>query len=103
MDTHMAPGLIEPGQLVEVQDIAGNCRGLCLSTSIKTAASNVSQSLELERHNWATFDLEESIKRTYEMFQLKDQRQITQEYCRELMFNCISFHGNDSVEDVLPD
>ncbi len=37
------------------------------------------------------------------MYQLKDQRQIKQEYCRELEFNCISFHGNVSVEDELPD
>ena len=51
-DTSTAPGLIEPGQLVEVQDITGNWRGLCLSTSISAAGSlgSVTQSIELERH-----------------------------------------------------
>ncbi|WP_422135478.1 hypothetical protein [Endozoicomonas sp. ALD040] len=44
------PGLIEPGQLVEVQDISGNWRALCLSTSISTRQGKVSQSIELERH-----------------------------------------------------
>ena len=48
------PGLIEPGQLVEVQNSlhgnSGDWRALCLSTSIRTSGSRVSQSIELERH-----------------------------------------------------
>ncbi len=53
-DTSTAPGLIEPGQLVEVQDntsgAIGNWRGLCLGTSIRAEGSRVTQSIELERH-----------------------------------------------------
>ena len=55
-DTSTPPGLIEPGQLVEVQDVlngkSGNWRGLCLSTSISATGSQggVTQSIELERH-----------------------------------------------------
>lgn len=37
------------------------------------------------------------------MYQLKDQRQVVQEYCRKLIFTCINIHGNVSVEDELPD
>lgn len=49
-DSNTAPGLIEPGQLVEVQDVPGNWRALCLSSSITTRQGIVSQSIELERH-----------------------------------------------------
>ncbi|WP_062262476.1 hypothetical protein [Endozoicomonas arenosclerae] len=49
-DNNTAPGLVEPGQLIEVQDINGNWRALCLSTSIRISGSKFSQSIELERH-----------------------------------------------------
>ncbi len=50
-DTNTAPGLIEPGMLVEVQDITGDWQGLCLATSISAGGGrNVIQSVELERH-----------------------------------------------------
>ncbi|OED43820.1 hypothetical protein ACH42_09075 [Endozoicomonas sp. (ex Bugula neritina AB1)] len=44
------PGLIEPGQLLEVQDVTENWRGLCLSTGISANIGKVTQSIELERH-----------------------------------------------------
>ena len=44
------PGLIEPGQLVEIQEMKGNWQGLCLSTSIRTGNAKVSQTIELGRH-----------------------------------------------------
>ena len=49
-DTSSQPGLIEPGQMVEVQDIIGNWQGLCLATSIHAARRRVMQRIELERH-----------------------------------------------------
>ncbi|WP_419835305.1 hypothetical protein [Endozoicomonas atrinae] len=50
-DTNTAPGLIEPGMLVEVQDITGDWQALCLATSISASGvGNVVQSVELERH-----------------------------------------------------
>ncbi|OED40218.1 hypothetical protein ACH42_17035 [Endozoicomonas sp. (ex Bugula neritina AB1)] len=49
-DTSTPPGLIEPGQLVEVQDITGNWRGLCLSVGISASTGKVTQSIDLERH-----------------------------------------------------
>ena len=51
-DTETAPGLIEPGKLVEVQDIVSNWRALCLSTHIRAAgrSGKVTQTIELERH-----------------------------------------------------
>ena len=50
-DSNTAPGLIEPGMLVEVQDITGDWQGLCLATSINAGGrGNVIQSIELERH-----------------------------------------------------
>ena len=50
-DTNTAPGLIEPGMLVEVQDITGDWQALCLATSISASAvGNVIQSVDLERH-----------------------------------------------------
>ncbi|MET4694995.1 hypothetical protein [Endozoicomonas lisbonensis] len=45
-----SPGLIEPGQLVEIQDAASDWRGLCLATSIRTGKARVNQTVELERH-----------------------------------------------------
>ena len=36
------------------------------------------------------------------MYQLKDQRQIRQEYCRELSFTCISIHGDVNKDSELP-
>ena len=49
-DTETAPGLIEPGKLVEVQDITGDWQALCLSTQIRAKMAKVSQTIELERH-----------------------------------------------------
>ncbi len=49
-DTETAPGLIEPGKLVEVQDITENWHALCLSTSIRAKMGKVTQTVELERH-----------------------------------------------------
>ena len=49
-ESGIAPGLVEPGQLVEVQDITGVWRGLCLSTSIRAIVAKVTQLIELERH-----------------------------------------------------
>ncbi|WP_083232662.1 hypothetical protein, partial [Endozoicomonas atrinae] len=51
-DTNTAPGLIEPGMLVEVQDITGDWQGLCLRTHISVSGglNAVIQSVELERH-----------------------------------------------------
>lgn len=49
-DSNTAPGLIEPGQLVEVQDVSGNWRGLCLSSAVRTAIGKVTQVIDLERH-----------------------------------------------------
>lgn len=49
-DSNTAPGLIEPGQLIEVEDVPVIWRALCLSTSISTRQGKVSQSIELERH-----------------------------------------------------
>ncbi len=51
-DTNTAPGLIEPGMLVEVQDITGDWQGLCLRTHISASGglNTVIQSVELERH-----------------------------------------------------
>ncbi len=50
-DTNTAPGLIEPGMLVEVQDITGDWQALCLATSISASGvGTVIQSIELERH-----------------------------------------------------
>ncbi|MGI2026577.1 hypothetical protein [Endozoicomonas acroporae] len=54
-DTNTAPGLIEPGMLVEVQDTvlgkSGNWKALCLATSISASGvGTVIQSIELERH-----------------------------------------------------
>ncbi|WP_252177185.1 hypothetical protein [Endozoicomonas sp. 4G] len=49
-DLNIAPGLIEPGQLVEVQDVSGNWRALCLSSNVRTVIGKVIQSIELERH-----------------------------------------------------
>ena len=55
-DTNTAPGLIEPGMLVEVQDTllgeSGNWQGLCLATGISASGVGaVIQSIDLERHN----------------------------------------------------
>ena len=50
-DTNTAPGLIEPGMLVEVLDITGDWQGLCLATSISASGVGaVIQSVDLERH-----------------------------------------------------
>ncbi len=53
-DTNTAPGLIEPGMLVEVQDTLlgenGNWQALCLATNITAERSRVIQSVQLERH-----------------------------------------------------
>ena len=50
-DSNTAPGLIEPGMLVEVQDITGDWQGLCLATSISAGdGGNVMQRIDLERH-----------------------------------------------------
>ena len=54
-DTNTAPGLIEPGMLVEIQDTllgeSGDWQGLCLATSISAGSGeSVIQSVELERH-----------------------------------------------------
>ncbi|MGI9279734.1 MAG: hypothetical protein ACR2PX_08895 [Endozoicomonas sp.] len=49
-DTNTAPGLIESGHLVEVQEDTGSWRALCLSTSVKAASGRVVQTIELERH-----------------------------------------------------
>ena len=49
-DTTSPPGLIEPGKLVEVQDIIGDWRGLCLGVGISVSGGKVTQSIELERH-----------------------------------------------------
>ena len=53
-DTETAPGLIEPGKLVEVQDTlhgaSGNWQALCLSTQIRVKMAKVVQVVELERH-----------------------------------------------------
>ena len=50
-DTNTAPGLIEPGMLVEVQDITGDWQGLCLATGISASGvGTVIQSVDLERH-----------------------------------------------------
>ena len=50
-DTSTAPGLVVPGRLVEVQDIAGDWRALCLSVSIAAENGQVMQSVELEMHH----------------------------------------------------
>ena len=50
-DSNTAPGLIEPGMLVEVQDITGDWQGLCLATNISAVGGgSVIQNVELERH-----------------------------------------------------
>ena len=53
-DTNTAPGLIEPGMLVEVMDTllgeSGDWRGLCLATNVTAERSKVLQSIQLERH-----------------------------------------------------
>ncbi len=50
-DTNTAPGLIEPGMLVEVQDITGDWQALCLATSISASGvGTIIQSVDLERH-----------------------------------------------------
>ncbi|WP_419535738.1 hypothetical protein [Endozoicomonas sp.] len=53
-DTNTAPGLIEPGMLVEVQDTLlgenGNWQALCLATNITAERSRVIQRVQLERH-----------------------------------------------------
>ena len=50
-DTNTAPGLIEPGMLVEVQDVTGDWQALCLATSISASGGGgVIQSVEIERH-----------------------------------------------------
>ncbi|MBO9484596.1 hypothetical protein, partial [Salinisphaera sp. G21_0] len=54
-DINTAPGLIEPGMLVEVQDTvlgeSGNWKALCLATSISASGvGTVIQTIELERH-----------------------------------------------------
>ncbi len=54
-DSNTAPGLIEPGMLVEVQDTLlgerGDWQGLCLSTSITAeSGGSVIQKIDLERH-----------------------------------------------------
>ncbi|WP_157674040.1 hypothetical protein [Endozoicomonas ascidiicola] len=53
-DTNTAPGLIEPGMLVEVQDThlgkSGDWTGLCLATNITAERSRVLQNVQLERH-----------------------------------------------------
>ncbi|WP_299735396.1 hypothetical protein [uncultured Endozoicomonas sp.] len=49
--TDTVPGLIEPGMLVEILDVTGDWRGLCLATSISASGvGRVVQSIELERH-----------------------------------------------------
>lgn len=50
MDSNTAPGLIEPGMLVEVQDITGDWKALRLAASIAAERSKVLQSVQLERH-----------------------------------------------------
>ena len=40
--------------------------------------------------------------RTFQMYQLKDQRLTRQEYCRELGFTNIFIHGDVNVNDDLP-
>ncbi len=51
-DIFTAPGLIKPGDLVEVQDIVGNWQGLCLSCHVKASLSgHVIQRITLERHH----------------------------------------------------
>ncbi|WP_067521604.1 hypothetical protein [Endozoicomonas ascidiicola] len=49
-DINTAPGLIEPGMLVEVLNITGDWIGLCLATNITAERSRVLQSVQLERH-----------------------------------------------------
>ena len=50
-DSNTVPGLIEPGMLVEFQDITGDWQGLSLATSISAGGrGSVIQSVELERH-----------------------------------------------------
>ncbi|WP_263080117.1 hypothetical protein [Endozoicomonas sp. Mp262] len=49
-DTETAPGLIEPGKLVEVQDITGNWQALCLSTQVRAKMAKVTQTIELVRY-----------------------------------------------------
>ena len=49
-DISNPPGLIEPGQLVEIHDVTGNWCGLCLSLMIKAERGRVGQTVELERH-----------------------------------------------------
>uniref|UniRef100_UPI001C60EC8F hypothetical protein n=1 Tax=Endozoicomonas acroporae TaxID=1701104 RepID=UPI001C60EC8F len=49
-DVNTAPGLIEPGMLVEVQDITGDWQGLCLETKIHCSPARVSMNINLERH-----------------------------------------------------
>ncbi len=54
-DSNTAPGLIEPGMLVEVQDTLlgenGDWQGLCLATSIiAVGGGSVIQKIDLERH-----------------------------------------------------
>lgn len=50
-DSNTAPGLIEPGMFVEVQDITGDWQGLCLATSISAGdVGNVMQRIDLEKH-----------------------------------------------------
>ncbi|WP_422461717.1 hypothetical protein [Endozoicomonas sp. ALB115] len=50
-DSNTAPGLIEPGMLVEVMDITGDWQGLCLATSISASGVGaVIKSVDLERH-----------------------------------------------------
>lgn len=50
-DSNAAPGLIEPGMLVEIQDITGDWQGLCLATSISAdGAGKVMQHIDLEKH-----------------------------------------------------
>lgn len=50
-DSNTAPGLIEPGMLVKVQDITGDWQGLGLATSIgASGVGAVLQSVDLERH-----------------------------------------------------
>ena len=50
-DANTAPGLIEPGMLVEVQEITGDWQALCLAISISASGvGTVIQSIDLERH-----------------------------------------------------
>ena len=54
-DSNTAPGLIEPGMLVEIQDTilgeSGDWQGLCLATSIIAGGGgSVIQRIDLERH-----------------------------------------------------